>query len=44
MKPGEEPYYDLVGNIVDYESGSLSKSKTLDLFAYLVKTGQAWSL
>lgn len=35
---------DLVGAIVDYESGSLSERATLELFAHLVKTGQAWSL
>jgi len=35
---------DLVGLIMDYESGELSADKTLELFAELIKTGQAWSL
>jgi len=36
------------GNLVDYimahESGELDQEGTLQLFAYLIKTGQAWSL
>jgi len=35
---------DLVGDIMAFESGELSPGRTLDLFAHLVKTGQAWTL
>jgi len=34
----------LVNMIIEYESGELSDKKTLDLFAELIKTGQAWTL
>jgi len=42
--------YDLVGNIMAYESGEYDEStprgamKTLTLFSKLIKSGQAWSL
>ena len=36
--------YDLVGNIMAYEAGELDANGTLELFARLVKSGQAWSL
>lgn len=36
--------YDLVGNIIAFESGELSADGTLKLFSHLVKTGQAWTL
>ncbi len=36
--------YDLVGNIIAYESGDLKNSEALTLFAELIKTGQAWTL
>lgn len=35
---------DLVGLIMDYESGELEANKTLELFGELVRTGQAYSL
>jgi len=35
---------DLVGLIMDYESGELKAENTLVLFAELIRTGQAWSL
>ena len=35
---------DLVGAIMDHESGNLSTRGELELFAHLIKTGQAWSL
>lgn len=35
---------DLVGLIIDFESGTLSVRKTLELFGDLVKTGRAWTL
>jgi hypothetical protein len=36
--------FDLVDYIIDFEQGDLSLEKTLELFSYLVKTGQAWTL
>ena len=36
--------YDVVDNIIEYESGQLSDKDTLKLFANLIKSGQAWSL
>lgn len=35
---------NLVDFIIDYEDGALDAPKTLALFTYLVRTGQAWSL
>jgi hypothetical protein len=35
---------DLVGLIMDDESGELKAEDTLVLFAELVRTGQAWTL
>ena len=35
---------DLVGLIMDYESGELKAEDMLVLFAELVRTGQAWTL
>ena len=35
---------DLVDKIIEFEAGELSMKNTIDLFAELVKTGQAWSL
>jgi len=35
---------NLVDYIIQYEGGELSDNDTLDLFAYLVKTGQCYSL
>lgn len=34
----------LVNKIIAYESGELSDNDTLELFAELIKTGQAWTL
>lgn len=34
----------LVDKIIAYETGELSGEKTLELFAELIKTGQAWTL
>jgi hypothetical protein len=36
--------FDLVGNIMAFESGDLSTKGVLDLFAHLIETGTAWSL
>lgn len=35
---------NLVNFIMDFESGNISPKGTAELFSYLVKTGQAWSL
>jgi hypothetical protein len=35
---------NLVNYIMDYEGGEISQDDTLELFSYLIKTGQAWSL
>jgi hypothetical protein len=36
--------YDLVNRLLDYESGELDTFGFLELFAELVRTGQAWEL
>lgn len=36
--------FDMVGAIIEFESGTLSAEGTLDLFAHLIKTGMAWTL
>jgi hypothetical protein len=36
--------FDLVGSIMAYESGELNNEGILELFAELIKSGQAWSL
>ena len=36
--------YDLVGNIIEYESGGLSDQDTVILFQHLIDNGQAWTL
>jgi hypothetical protein len=36
--------FDLVDSIMAFEDGTQEAEKTLDLFAYLVSTGKAWSL
>lgn len=38
------PTFDLVGAIMEYEQGDMSALQTLELFAHLIRTGQAWSL
>lgn len=35
---------DLVGAIIEYESGDLDDEGTLRLFGELIKSGQAWIL
>ncbi|AWN07363.1 hypothetical protein SEA_NABI_69 [Streptomyces phage Nabi] len=35
---------NLVVELIDYESGNLDDTDTLDLFAKLVKSGFAWTL
>ena len=40
----EAEKYDLVGNIMAFEDGSLDEEATLALFQHLVDTGLAWSL
>lgn len=36
--------YDLVGNIMDFETGNLDEDGICTLFQYLVDTGLAWTL
>jgi hypothetical protein len=36
--------FDLVGQIIAFESGSLDDSAVIRLFQHLVDTGLAWSL
>ncbi len=36
--------YDVVGAIIDYESGMLDTDATIELFQHLVDTGMAWQL
>lgn len=36
--------YDVAGAIIAYEEGSLDEDGVLTLFAYLVRTGMAWTL
>jgi len=40
----EHDKYDVVGAIVDYESGMLDTDATIELFQHLVDTGMAWQL
>jgi len=35
---------NLVNFIMDFEGGEISKEDVLELFSYLIKTGQAWTL
>ena len=35
---------DFLDQIMDYESGELNEKETIEMFAYMVKTGTAWSL
>ena len=35
---------DIVSSIMEYETGTLDDKGIIDLFAELVKTGQAWTL
>ncbi len=39
-----EKDFDLVGSIMDFESGNMGDAKALELFSHLIKTGQAWTL
>jgi hypothetical protein len=36
--------FDVVGQIIDYESGQLEPAKILELFSELIKTRLVWSL
>lgn len=43
-QPMDMPPYDLVGNIMAFESGELTDAEVITLFSVLIKSGQAWSL
>lgn len=43
-EPAEDRPYDIVGQIIAYESGELDDDATIELFQHLVNTGMAWSL
>ncbi len=36
--------FDLVGYIMDYESGEISDERILEMMSHLIKTGLAWTL
>ena len=36
--------YDVLGAIIDYESGALDYEATIELFQHLVDTGMVWTL
>lgn len=44
INTGIDPDYDMVGHMILYEAGSLTGNEALDLFSFLVKTGQAYTL
>jgi hypothetical protein len=39
-----EAKLDVAGALIEFENGSLSRIKTIELFQILVNTGQAWTL
>jgi hypothetical protein len=39
-----EESFDLVSNIIAFESGELEENEIIELFQHLVNTGLAWSL
>ncbi len=43
MDKKEEPF-DVVDNIMAWESGELDNEATIKFFQYLIDTGQAWTL
>ena len=36
--------FDLVGSIIDYESGTMDQDEMIEFFQHLVDTGLAWTL
>ena len=36
--------FDVVGKIIDFESGELSQDETIELFQNLIDSGLAWQL
>jgi hypothetical protein len=39
-----EESFDLISNIIAFESGELEENDIIELFQHLVNTGLAWSL
>jgi hypothetical protein len=44
MNTKESKSFDLVGNIIAFESGELEEHEVIEFFQHLVSTGLAWSL
>ena len=44
MAKTETEPYDVVGAIIDFESGQLDDEGVITLFQHLVETGLAWTL
>lgn len=44
VKAAASSGYDVVGNMMEFECGTLGMRETLILFGHLIRTGMAWSL
>jgi hypothetical protein len=41
---GSDESHDIVGHMMDYESGRLPQAQSIELFQRLINTGMAWQL